>query len=662
MKKRVHLLYLLLLVIVLCFRTSGSIADPAPYRQPWDYIVVSDEFLKDVTRKYELRRSKNKKGGDNSPISEDEKNYVLQVAKYLIFLDVESKPVVLQQALTTLFKSNPFFLLCNPQDWDCLEKYPFIKSLPDYRKDISESLGEPLDAGDSFDFNLYFSPVLEIDGVKQDRMITHVVDELQKSNKEILLNIFGIDDVDGTLKPVMDVITEKVQPRADGSRVDVRAIVDQKDESAKLRTFDVVDDPNKPGFPKLVPLKKKLIQSYLPPTDEALLPYWVFGRPAWMSNYSSLADEVWEALKKEARDKGYELAGYSGGYVSALQDLKNVTKDSDMVRMAFQYKGTIRLLELLNSGIRDDEESKGRVEWPSDDIEHNKFIVMDSNRVWTGTTNISENELGSDKNINVGIMFNNSVISNSYRDEFFEMFNFSSDYNRDQIENTFRIGKLHKNKSVNTNRYFKFCDGTDVRVHFAPTDDAEHRVIIPFLYSAQSGDHIRILMFGNSGIELIRAIQHALSRGVDVSMLLDATSAGQASSWVSPKNVANICEENPYKKTGVKLGNLLVYLDEWSGFLHVKGASIARLINGTQHVTDLIVGSQNWAGNGNNANDENMISIRNATSDLPELIKFNLFFEQLKTELEKDGNVLDPCKDPDALDKDSGTDGPEKDE
>lgn len=50
-------------------------------------------------------------------------------------------------------------------------------------------------------------------------------------------------------------------------------------------------------------------------------------------------------------------------------------------------------------------------------------------------------------------------------------------------------------------------------------------------------------MFGNSGFEIVRAIQHAVAYGADVSIILDRQQAAGEYSWINSAR-ANLFDEN----------------------------------------------------------------------------------------------------------------------
>jgi len=590
---------------------------------------------------------------------------VLQLAKYLTFLEIPEednpgpdKVTLFKKTLDRMFWSVPLFLHCEDlDDWECLEQRPWQPYLPPRRQDPEPSedvlgFGEPLKVNKTFSFKLYFAPA-DLAPKAQKPMLHYLLKEIEKTEEEILINAFGFDDFvddpekdnDGSMKPFLDMIEEKL-----ADEVVVKAILDQEMEGGgRLRLYDVIDDPKKKGFPKIIPMKKKLHYSYAPPKNKNIRKnYWVFGRPKWMDDYHHLKGTDWTELKAIAKKKNLKLPGVPGGYVAALIDLRNVTEDTNMVRMSFQYKGTIQLIKLLNKGIREEDDAMARVEWPAPPIQHNKVLIFDRFRVWTGTTNLTRSGIGTEANSNIALVIKSPEIAQSYYDEFDEMFSFYQQENLEgtdkRFSNPFWVGRAHTKKTVNTHRYFRFRKGTEVRVHFSPTDDGEHRSILPMLYGAQQGDHFRILMFGTSGVEYIRAIQYAVAQGADVTILLDGFSGAQSTGWINWKKV-NLCQKNPYVTKEVTPGELLIYFEMWDGqrLQHSKSASLTRKINGRNKIILLTIGSQNWSIGGNDKSDENMVTIRNTKTQLPQFKEYNQFFENLLQDMKGSEDGLLPA-------------------
>lgn len=297
-------------------------------------------------------------------------------------------------------------------------------------------------------------------------------------------------------------------------------------------------------------------------------------------------------------------------------------------QIKYQYPTTQLLLDSLNLN-QPLESTRLRLEYPADPIMHNKFFVFDNGKeksVWTGTANISKNCTGDENYANMAVYIQNNEIADSYQKEFEEMFNFAP---AGTIKAPQPVGRFHQNKRPNTKRYFTFNDGTEVKLYFSPTDDGEHRSIIPMLLSAREGDTIRISMFGTSGLEYVRALQYAAARGAHVKVFLDgATNFSVSTSWINRKSNVRLQGLNPY---GPVKGSIEIRTSNWSstGLNHHKSATLTRAANQGEIPQLLIVGSQNWSQPGNDGNDENMLTIRNTNKGLDVVRDYNTHFDSM---------------------------------
>lgn len=84
-------------------------------------------------------------------------------------------------------------------------------------------------------------------------------------------------------------------------------------------------------------------------------------------------------------------------------------------------------------------------------IEHNKFLVIDGNILWTGSTNFTDT--GFTLNANNSVIITDTTLAAVYTTEFNEMW----------------AGNFHKDKSDNTPHLFDY-NGTAVENYFSPTD------------------------------------------------------------------------------------------------------------------------------------------------------------------------------------------------
>ncbi len=541
-----------------------------------------------------------------------------KIAHYLSFLGIPAterqmndsgNPVatVFDKTLARVLESSTQFLVCESfEDWACLQQDPDLVPKAAFRQPADKDkgiLGAPVNAGRVLDMDIIFTQ-------RYDSAAKWTKDENVKTmsyklaeyisdpaNKKISMAAYGIRSIlpEESMYPVFKAIGDQVK-----KKVDVRAVTDQvgqfepKDE--KYVYFTYVDRPTED-------LKGDTFS-------------WAFSQP----NPRNIMPK---ATPEDVED----------------EDEADEEPPAPSAWISFTYANTPDLLRLLNQGITpdgkvvkkaiaEDEEAKARLEWPSAGIMHNKFLVFEDGSgpksVWTGTTNLSDSCMGEEKNSNLGVFIRNKAIASTFLQEFDEMFEYQKDeevqgdawIESKKIVNPFSAGRFHRNKRPNTRRYFTMDDGTELTVHFSPTDDAEHRSILPVLLSAKKGDVIRISMFGNSGIDYVRAIQYAVAKGADVRLLMDYEQGAGSYSWVGKKAPARLQEPNPFPEGPEGAGTLEIRKggkssnpkNGWAGKNHHKSAT---LTHGDGTVEYFLTGSQNWSVGGNDKNDENMISIRN---------------------------------------------------
>lgn len=485
--------------------------------------------------------------------------------------DTEDQTPSNLKAIQRLFIASMQFLDCPSSmlDWECLERTPPFAPTADFRNAKSD-VTTAVKAGSSLDMDIFFTEGW--DGSARGLVSDRFAERINKdSTKSLSLAMYGIDDINESMSNVYQAIINRSKTKAQ-----VRAVVDvmgfERGDSPWV--FNYVDQPQ-------------------------LESEWLFGQ--------SKNPETPEAM-----------------------------------HMTFQYDGTPSFIRELNEGIRSQEQSRVRLEWSTQRIMHNKFAVMENSQgkksVWTGTANISKNCMGVEANANMSVYIRNDAIANAYLDQFNLMFNFdkSIEVKSKQVravsaEDPSIVGRFHRAKYPVNKRLFTFDDGTKLRVHFAPTDDAEHRVIIPMLLSAKKGDQIRIAMFGGTGYELVRAMQYAAAKGADVKIAFDRRLGHGLTSWIRD-SILNVNMENPYankfENVGVTPGKISYRTSTWTGKNHYKAGTLTRrLANGKMLAEQIIVGSQNWSSGGNDFNDENLISIQNLDRDVKAAAMFNTEFD-----------------------------------
>lgn len=568
---------------------------------------------------------------------------IAKIAEYLAYIKLTPDLPYYNNTVSRLLSSSLQFILCDDvADIACVEKKPEIDPRSKNRIDTLSDLGKPILAGDKLDIQFYFTQGWYQNLGKKSSEYTvpenTVAKELgrkikQEGTKSVLMAIYGIDDINDSMKDVFEAIKEQ-----SSKKVDMRAVLDVSYElkpNSFIRGYDI--EKNENGKYRITNAKSDLDYSYFDTKNE----YWAFGSPRWMNDYLqetlSLVKEnniskgniknfmTSQVIENNPEYKGNQnIATLDAIWLTINRTLEDIGR---ITRMSFEYGNSIDLIRLLNNGIKSNEESRARIEFPFASIMHNKFMIFENKKgeksVWTGTANISKTCMGNEANANLAIFIKNNLIAETFKTEFYEMYSPSKDTSTPA---TLLTGKFHNKKTVNTNRYFSFKDGTEVRVHFSPTDDAEHRVILPLIYSAKTGDVIRISMFGSAGYELVRAFQSAVARGVEVYIAIDSLSGANVGSWTKSTS-ANLFEKNPFNHN--PKGLVEIRKNTWNGLNHHKTATLSRRQkDGTYKAETITIGSQNWSTSGNDLNDENVVTITNRSKALKIMDAFNREFDE----------------------------------
>ena len=200
-------------------------------------------------------------------------------------------------------------------------------------------------------------------------------------------------------------------------------------------------------------------------------------------------------------------------------------------------------------------------------IMHNKFFVVDSKRVWTGSANISDSGTGG-YSANVGIAAESAPLALVYTREFERMAR--------------RTGP--GDKKPRTAPTPLTVGDAIVEPWFSPQDQPMRYAVQPLIARATSTVDVSIFFLTHKYVaaDLINAHR----RGVRVRIIVDATSA-----------------KNGYTKHELlRVVGIPLKVENWGGKMHAKAA----VIDGEF----LILGSMNWTSAGDNANDENTLILR----------------------------------------------------
>jgi len=203
-------------------------------------------------------------------------------------------------------------------------------------------------------------------------------------------------------------------------------------------------------------------------------------------------------------------------------------------------------------------------------IQHNKFLVIDGQVVWTGSTNFTDT--GFTLNANNSIVITSTVLAGIYTLEFEEMW----------------AGNFHSAKTDNTAHLLDY-NGTRLESYFAPTDLVAFAVWDEL---AQADESIHFAMFFWTDDVLTNRAIERLQAGVDMYGVWDRLGAANAAS-----------ADEALCAAGARIG-----FERFAGKLHHKFAVID--VFGDDPV--VILGSYNWTDAGAYDNDENTLIIHDA--------------------------------------------------
>lgn len=214
---------------------------------------------------------------------------------------------------------------------------------------------------------------------------------------------------------------------------------------------------------------------------------------------------------------------------------------------------------------------------PRDRIMHNKFVVVDSRWVWTGSTNLSQN--GVMRNNNHGVLIDSPLLAEHYEGEF------------DQMSD----GRLFGRKKAGFDHSAPASLADEILdVHFAPADEP-HRALLQMLDTADHFVFFMIFSFTRKDIADRMIALH--QSGVSVVGIFDESQAR-----------GRYSVDDYLAEAGVP-----VFIDgnnNSSGFaggkLHHKVLLVDAL---TQSDPQVSIGSYNWSASATKYNDENLIVV-----------------------------------------------------
>ncbi|MBX2800234.1 MAG: hypothetical protein KTR31_21320 [Myxococcales bacterium] len=203
------------------------------------------------------------------------------------------------------------------------------------------------------------------------------------------------------------------------------------------------------------------------------------------------------------------------------------------------------------------------------DIMHDKFAVVDSRHVWTGSANASDSGTGG-YNANLVILVDSPRVASWYTDEFEQMY---------------VHGRYHASKERGSDRrHWIETNEVHVTSWFSPQDKPIDKHVRALLQGAEHRIDVAVFFLTHKGIA--QDLLDAKRRGVKVRVIMDATAA-----------------KNGYSKHEVlRAAGIPVKIEDWGGKMHAKSMVID---------SEMIVGgSMNFTAAGERGNDENTLLIR----------------------------------------------------
>lgn len=213
---------------------------------------------------------------------------------------------------------------------------------------------------------------------------------------------------------------------------------------------------------------------------------------------------------------------------------------------------------------------------------HNKFMIMDSAVVWTGSWNYTIN--GTYNNNNNALVLRSPDAVTAYQAEFDEMFS----------------SKAFGSTSPSTNSASFVQDGTPVQIYFASEDEVEAK-LIEEVNNAESA--VRFMSFSFTLDDLGAAVMKRAEDGLEVQGLFERTGASNRGG----------------NMPGMFCAGLDVRLDGNSRFLHHKVFIIDD--------DTVITGSFNFSSSAVSRNDENVVIITDPDLAAVYLNEFNKLWD-----------------------------------
>jgi len=242
--------------------------------------------------------------------------------------------------------------------------------------------------------------------------------------------------------------------------------------------------------------------------------------------------------------------------------------DSKQEELQFNNRQEVQFFiknQKIEAEFTDDE-----IKYFTDQLMHNKFFIFDFDKITTGSANISYTCIGGmNTNANDFLVIKSPKVNEIYAKEFSQMIN----------------GNFHRDKKpIDNKKNIRLSDGTILSIYFAPMDRDFLQDVTSVI--KLSNNFIYVPMFYLTDSKVTQALIDAKERGVDVRVILDASSA-----------------MSKYSKHKIlRIANIPVKVENWVGKMHMKALITERYV---------VTGSLNWTSRAQYFNDENSLIIDN---------------------------------------------------
>ncbi|MCK4596606.1 lamin tail domain-containing protein [bacterium] len=234
---------------------------------------------------------------------------------------------------------------------------------------------------------------------------------------------------------------------------------------------------------------------------------------------------------------------------------------------------------LSHYGVNTAHDAMGICPQDKDYSMHNKFCIVDGQKVWTGSTNNTYS--GCWWNNNASMVIDCADLAQAYEEEFHEMWGTMRPNHQDARFHTCKYGNTPSADTAN-------CNGIEVEHYFSPPSCTEDRIVAAM---DNARENIYFCVYVITSDDIGDALIDAHSRGIWVECVVDSFCLQ--------------CTGSEYNRL-VANGVPVCYVAHDWGYMHHKFMVVDH--NTTQD-PKVLLGSNNWSYSADNWNDENMIVV-----------------------------------------------------